>query len=443
MSDLLKFARLLREAGLVVAPSEIVDAVRSVHLLNLDNSNPEHFHVLQSCLVKRVEDQPVFYSLYQLFFQKQGGPSKQSADNNTRAQTTAQGMTMMGLSTLAQGMLDGEFAPCMKSLHQSVRQECKSGIPVEEITRRALVSLDYFSAVNSLRLKRQRGELPEWQYQTVLSNAEMFTRQVQTEVLHRLLELGGDWQTVSHQLNWRKKSFNVMNAAELGLVKNYLDKIGRRLAVRYGLKVKESSSGAFDLRFTLRKAMARGGRVWNLTYSRKIPTKPDLILLCDVSNSVYLFTGFMLQLVAAFKERFSRVRAFVFVDTLWEIPQELFQRDIERTLEDVREQNRCSISGLSDFGKVFCQFESKVISEANSATTLLILGDARTNWNPPEVDSFKKICGALRKVYWLNPLPREQWGEEDCQMALYSPYCKGVFECGNLLQLEEIAARIL
>ena len=47
--------------------------------------------------------------------------------------------------------------------------------------------------------------------------------------------------------------------------------------------------------------------------------KTDLVMLCDVSESVTSFAHFTLLLVYALREQFSRVRAFAFVDELDEV----------------------------------------------------------------------------------------------------------------------------
>lgn len=442
MTDVLLFARLLRDAGLSVAPSEIAEAIAGLAVLVQAYQRDLHYRVLLATLVKRVEDQAVFDSVYKLYFGELG-PLSSPGPKTPPVRSSNQGLKSAGLSTLAMALLNGDFAPCQYALRESVVKLCQRGQGVEESVRRVLVNLDYFGVLNSLRLAKQRGVLEEWEYLAAQENATKLTRQVHEAVLKSLLDQGTEWSEITRNLNWREKSFSLLSSTETVLVKSYLDKIGKKLAVRPGLQPKPAPTGALDLRRTLRNAMSRGGGVWELLYGRKVPTKPDLILMCDVSNSVYRFTGFMLQLVAAFRQRFNRVRAFLFVDTLWEVPDDFFQTDIHQALADIRENNRCSISGLSDFGQVFCKFTAEVLPELNPRSTLLILGDARNNWRPTELSVFKQISSGLRRVYWLNPLPAHEWGQEDCQLRLYSPFCTGVFECGSLVQLEQVAAKIL
>ncbi len=438
MQEIIFFARLLRGAGLVIAPSEISEAHQGLALMGNPAAGPAHYDVLRSTLVKRSEDLAVFASLYQLFF---GDEVYALAGQEKAHQAPGQGLKASDLPTLAQALLSGE--PCRSRVRDAVRQLKQRDEVIDEQVRKVLVSLDYFGSLNSIRLAKERGKLTEWEHRTALDNGSALISLVQAEVLKDLLQHGENWTRIARHLNWREKSFNSLSSAEMCLVKACLDKIGKKLATRPSLKGKPAGSGRLDLRVTARQALARGGGIWSLAYNRQVPAKPDLVLLCDVSNSVYRFTGFLLQLVAAFRERFHQIRAFLFVDILWEIPGSLLSGEIGEVLADIRENNRCSLSGLSDFGQVFCQFEAAVLGQLNPKSTLLILADGRNNWRPPETSTFKKIAAGLRRVYWLNPLPREEWGREDCQLHLYSPHCSGVFECGSLQQLQQVAAQIL
>ncbi|MDA8442664.1 MAG: VWA domain-containing protein [Peptococcaceae bacterium] len=442
MNDVLRFARRLRDAGLTVAPSEICDAIGGLTCFPTGTEDFNHYLVLRAALVKRIEDQPVFDTVYQLFFCNQVPTLLTPGIAEVRS-SFGHGFKATGLSTLAAAMLDGEFAPCQASLGDAVQRQCQENVPIEESIRRVLVDLNYFGAVNSLRLSKERGILPEWAYQAAQENANRFVRTVQNSVLLRFSEQGLDWKDIGQYLDWRQKSFNIMTAAEISLVKSYLAKIGHKLAVRLGSKRKQSQTGTIDMPLTLRQAMARGAIVSEIVYSRRIPNKPELVLLCDISNSVYLFTGFMLQLVTVLKQKFERVRVFVFVDTIWEIPPGLFNYDMQTTLENIREHNKCSRSGLSDFGRVFSQFASEVLPQLTPKTTLMVLGDARNNWRPPEVPSFRQICAGVKRTYWLNPLAQAEWGKDDCIIKQYAPYCKGVFACSCLAQLEQVARKIL
>ena len=94
---------------------------------------------------------------------------------------------------------------------------------------------------------------------------------------------------------------------------------------------------------------------------------------------------------------------------------------------------RCSSSSMTRW----------VESNRGPAPTLLITGDARTNYRDACPNSLEAIARRCRRIYWLNPEPREQWDTEDSEMSTYAPYCHGVFEVRNLRQLISCVEELL
>jgi uncharacterized protein len=445
MNPLLQFAKLLRDVGFCVSLTEIMDAITALKLFNNPEAGTLHYRIVQACLVKRIEDHAVFITLYSIFFDKNLSVEDIVGNKEVPLRiASGVGVQAGGLSTVAKAIVSGDFSPCSIEITTAVAGVCNKVGEMHQQVRQALISLDYFGALNSLRLASLSGQITECEYQyAVNQNANEFIRFIEQELIKHRLASNLYWEEAAAHLNWRTKNFQLLNQAEMSLVKKSVQKIGKRLAVRTGIKVKPSSSGVLNFPKTISRAIATGGYCVNLIYSRKFPDKPELVLLCDVSNSVYQFTGFMLQLIAAFRQRFEKVQAYVFVDTLWHIPNNLLLQELGQTLVDIRENNRCSVTGLSDFGKVFNKFHTEVLPNLSAKTVLLILGDGKNNWRPLELAVFKEITSKMNKVFWLNPLPREQWGQEDCQIDKYKPFCTDVFECGNLAQLEKVALNIL
>jgi len=69
-------------------------------------------------------------------------------------------------------------------------------------------------------------------------------------------------------------------------------------------------------------------------------------------------------------------------------------------------------------------------------TTLLILGDARNNYNDPETGILRLLHERSKRVIWLNPEPPSFWGTGDSEMKRYLPYCSLVRECSTVNHLE-------
>jgi len=136
------------------------------------------------------------------------------------------------------------------------------------------------------------------------------------------------------------------------------------------------------------------------------------------------------------------VKSFIFIDKLAEVTSHFKKNNLESAFCEALEKVSVSETNNSDFGRVFYQFYAERISEVTSRTVILILGDAKNNWRPDERLAFKEIARRAKKVYWLNPQPKDTWNTRDSIIKVYAPYCDRVIECRNLEQLMEAAKQI-
>ena len=74
---------------------------------------------------------------------------------------------------------------------------------------------------------------------------------------------------------------------------------------------------------------------------------------------------------------------------------------------------------------------------------MIVLGDARNNYNLPHEWVLKDIQQRAKQVIWLNPENRMTWGFGDSEMDRYPPYCDVVEECRNLNQLYRVIDRLV
>ena len=86
---------------------------------------------------------------------------------------------------------------------------------------------------------------------------------------------------------------------------------------------------------------------------------------------------------------------------------------------------------------------SAATSSDTPATTLIVAGDARTNYRPAGVEPFRRLSERARRTYWLNPEPRADWGSEDSAIDAFAPWCTAVFEVRTLRQLADAVVEIV
>jgi uncharacterized protein with von Willebrand factor type A (vWA) domain len=174
------------------------------------------------------------------------------------------------------------------------------------------------------------------------------------------------------------------------------------------------------------------------------PTKPDVVVLCDVSGSVAEFAHFTLMLLSALQAELAGLRTFVFVDGVADVTPLLGASD--RALDPrllVTLPGVVAGDGHSDYGAAFTRFLELHGGVIGPGTTFLVTGDARTNHRAPGLRAFRELCRRARRVYWFDPEPAAEWDTDDSAMELYRETCTAVFEVRSLAQLTDAVAEIM
>jgi uncharacterized protein with von Willebrand factor type A (vWA) domain len=220
----------------------------------------------------------------------------------------------------------------------------------------------------------------------------------------------------------------------------------RRFAdrLRGGARVRSrrARQGPIDAHRTLRRAMRTAGVPLKLVRRQPRRRRPKLVLLCDVSDSVRTVAAFLLEFTYAAQERFERTRTFTFVSELEEMT-ELFESERATVAIDRAWRGGASHSGdNSNYGRVLRTFVARHLNQVDRATTVVILGDGRSNYHDPAPELLDAIRRRVRSLLWLCPEPRGEWSQGDSAMNLYAPRCTATYEVCTLYDLDR-AARTL
>jgi len=141
----------------------------------------------------------------------------------------------------------------------------------------------------------------------------------------------------------------------------------------------------------------------------------------------------------------SQTRSFVFVDAVDEITALLARtaHGIE-PWQIMRNTNVIGPTGHSDYGRVFQQFWTEIgESDLSPRSTVIITGDGRSNYQPPEATALRNIAQRSKSVFWLNPEQRSEWGTFDSDVGTYAPHCRRQFEVSDLRQLAACVEHII
>jgi uncharacterized protein with von Willebrand factor type A (vWA) domain len=225
---------------------------------------------------------------------------------------------------------------------------------------------------------------------------------------------------------------------ELLEIRKAIQPLARKLQARLARKRRHLRRGSLDFRATMRHSLSYGGVPAEPRFRHPKPTKPEIFVIADISGSVAAFARFTLHLVHAIAAQFSQVRSFVFIDGIDEVTA-IFERS-ETVGEAIHRVNQEAdvvwVDGHSDYGHALNVFWQRWGQEVGPKTSIILLGDARSNYHSAEAWVVKELRHRARHVYWLNPEPRSYWGSGDSIVEQYAQFCDGVYECRNLRQLE-------
>jgi uncharacterized protein with von Willebrand factor type A (vWA) domain len=216
--------------------------------------------------------------------------------------------------------------------------------------------------------------------------------------------------------------------------------IARRLRERFSKPRKRQRRGHLDVRRTIRRNAAWGGVPFLTAWKRRHRDKPKIVAICDVSGSVAQVSDFFLLLIHSLHEVVSDVRSFAFSGNLIEVSAMLENNKPEEAMKQIMS----SVGyGSSDYGRSFADFEKDFMSAVTPQTTVIVLGDARSNNLDPRADILKRIGERSKRLVWLNPEGRVSWGFGDSEMPRYATFCNVVRQCATAQQLERAVADIV
>ena len=235
-----------------------------------------------------------------------------------------------------------------------------------------------------------------------------------------------------------------LTPSELAALEGEVQRLARRLAARLPVPRPDRRRGRLDVRATLRRSWKTGGVPFDVRRRHRPVRRPRLMLLCDVSDSVRLVSRFFLALVHALTRRYDRIHTFVFVADLGDATRLFRTRDVDRAIAEVHAGAVVDAWQSSDYGRTLAALAARHLGKIGSRTTVIVLGDGRSNYRPPRADLLGDVRRRAHRLLWLNPEPPAAWGWGDSAMRAYAPHCDRVMTVWNLaslrLAVDELAA---
>lgn len=444
-------ARLLRRSGCAVSTREIADCVQVLNVLSANQLTKYDVYTLMNATLLKTEwGAGYIQQLAELFLEPDpeiladhtGVLSPASAAARETGENEA-GSGQAGSGAAVSLLTDAVLNKDPDLLYVLLRRHTLSLSLFCEDRAAALqdfkLQSGWLQVADTIEEKHRRGEILPADYHRALAGLNQWENFLKEEFERRqMLNMSRDYLSrIMKQHNPRYLHFLDAADADVAVMSRELAKLARKLAVSKGRRRQEAKQGRINISRSIRRAMPTGGVLFKLTKMSRKLTKPDICLLCDMSNSVRKFSYFMLLFVYTLQTRYSHIRSFLFVDQLLETTDYFKDRDIDSALGKIGSLKGFNLSGFSHYGNVLHQFTAHYLDVIHKSTTVLILGDAKNNWNTVDgSDVLPKIREQAKALYWLNPVQQELWDRNDCIMEKYRPSCTGVYPCANLAQLE-------
>ena len=446
MVDFLRdFIHILRSSDLRVSTSESIDAMNVVSEIGIEDRSLLK-HSLSFSLAKTLREKEIFSECFDNFFEEnymninedkltQKNNEKDSELNNPDALDNNE-------NSLEELYNNSDKTSLMTAMALAARdanlQDIRLFTQVGMFTRKIFDEMgleklnnDIFQASREGNIKREE-DLKNIRENLRLEIREYIENQVKLRTSNTGKQLREDALSQMRLTQADKSDYKIMS----GIIK----KMARRLISVHSRRKRKSQRGLLDIRSTIRANQEYDGILFETVWKKTKVDRPKIVALCDVSGSVANVSRFFLMFLHSLTEILPNVRTFAFSNKAGEVTDLFENKDIEVAAAETLLLNG---GGSTDYGQAFVDLEGLLENNIDRKTTVIILGDARSNYGDPRCDVLKTIQEKSKRILFLNPEPKSVWGTGDSEMLRFVPYCSKSKVCSSLFDLERVVDDML
>ena len=446
MVDFLRdFIHILRSSDLRVSTSESIDAMNVVSKIGLDNKSLLK-DSLSFSLAKTLREKEIFNECFDNFFEENymNLKSDQLPEENHERDIEFDDLNNSEnmQKSLEELYKNSDKTSLMTAMALAARdanlQDIKLFTQVGMFTRKIFDEMgletlnnDIFQASRQGDTKRE-SELKNIRESLRLEIRDYVENQVKLRTTNAGKQLREDALSQMRLTQADKSDYQIMS----GIIK----KMARRLISVHSRRKRKSQRGMLDIRSTIRANQEYDGILFETIWKKTKVDRPKIVALCDVSGSVANVSRFFLMFLHSLTEILPNVRTFAFSNKAGEVTDLFENKDIEVAAAETLLLNG---GGSTDYGQAFVDLEGLLENNIDRKTTVIILGDARSNYGDPRCDVLKTIQEKSKRILFLNPEPKSVWGTGDSEMLRFVPYCSKSKVCSSLFDLERVVDDML
>ena len=446
MVDFLRdFIHILRSSDLRVSTSESIDAMNVVSEIGLDDKSLLR-DSLSFSLAKTLREKEIFNQCFDNFFEenymnlKSDELPEENHERDIEFDDLNNSENMQ--KSLEELYKNSDKTSLMTAMALAARdanlQDIKLFTQVGMFTRKIFDEMgletlnnDIFQASRQGDIKRE-SELKNIRESLRLEIRDYVENQVKLRTTNAGKQLREDALSQMRLTQADKSDYQIMS----GIIK----KMARRLISVHSRRKRKSQRGMLDIRSTIRANQEYDGILFETIWKKTKVDRPKIVALCDVSGSVANVSRFFLMFLHSLTEILPNVRTFAFSNKAGEVTDLFENKDIEVAAAETLLLNG---GGSTDYGQAFVDLEGLLENNIDRKTTVIILGDARSNYGDPRCDVLKTIQEKSKRILFLNPEPKSVWGTGDSEMLRFVPYCSKSKVCSSLFDLERVVDDML
>ena len=443
---LTNYIRALRSAGAGVSTTEAIDAARCMDVIGYGDRGLMKT-ALGAVLAKSVEEKDIHDRLFDLYFSREataepppeddedqqdssGGAepdSEQAADNFMQmADNPDSGRTAMAIEQagVAAGVDNIRFASQASFFTRRMMEQ----MGVKAMEARLIAKLGDKSdeaQAEAQAMMDARATLQKKARAYVDGRFELFGRSATEAFMNEAVS---------------ERAIGALSRSDMERMKHVVARMAKRLAVKHSRRKRIKNRGALDVRKTLRANAGHDFVPFDVIWKTKKKDKPKIVAVCDVSGSVAQYVRFLLLFLFMLREKVTDLETFAFSGHLEDVGPILATREFNKAMDHIVMHVG---SSSTDYGVSLEDLWNNHANLIDRRTTVLILGDGRSNHADPRLDLFQQLADQAKRVVWLCPEPEGSWGSGDSVIPLYKPFCTHLSHCATAADIERAIDEML